>query len=151
MSNTEKNRQIVQEGLDRKKNARRQRMTDAAHDAQERQLRSTINQHAQDRSVERDAALADEMHREEMRRQRAADRAQEVEDVGQVTRCMTRLFGSLFLASLMTIAFIHEAVNVEVALTTIGLTTIYCIVTFVKYATRITKKGGQHEQVFGNV
>lgn len=147
MSNTEKNRQIVQEGLDRKKNARRQRMTNAAHDAAERQLRTAINQHAQERQTEMEAAEADERRREDLRIQREAnraqvkaERAQEVKDVGQVTRCMTRLFGSLFLASLMTIAFVHEAVNVQVALTTIGLTTIYCIVTFVKYATRITKK-----------
>ena len=48
MSNTEMNRQIVQEGLERKKNARRQRIADAAHDAAERQLRTTINQRSQE-------------------------------------------------------------------------------------------------------
>ena len=56
MSNTEMNRKIVQEGLDRKRNARRQRMTEAAHDDAERKLRVVINQHAQERRDEMDAA-----------------------------------------------------------------------------------------------
>lgn len=140
MSNTEINRQIVQAGLERKKTARRQRMTDAAHEAAERQLRTAINQHAHERQTEMEAAEAEERRQEERRKQRAADRAQEVKDVGQVTRCMTRVFGSLLIASLVTIAFAHEAVNVGVALTAIALAAIYSIATFIKYAAQITRR-----------
>ena len=147
MSNTEMNRQIVQEGLDLKKTARRKRMTDAAHDAAERQLRTAINQHAHERQTEMEAAEADERRREDLRIQREAnrakakaERAQETEDVGQVTRCMTRVFGSLLFASLVTIGFTHEAVSAGAALTAIGLATIYSVVTFVKYTARITRE-----------
>lgn len=139
MSNTEMNRQIVQEGLERKKTERKQRMTDAAHDAQERQLRTTINQHAQERGVERDAAQANAQLQEAIQREKATAKAQEEKDVKRTLRLTARIFGSLLYASLMTFAYIHEAVSVGVALATIGLATIYCIATFIHYAARCNR------------
>ena len=140
MSNTEMNRQIVQEGLDQKNTARRQRMTDAAHDAAERKLRAVINQNAQERRSAIEAAEADERRHEECRRQQAAKRAQEAEDVSRVTHCMTRVFGSLLFAALMTLCFICDAANVWMAITAIGLSAIYCIVVFVKYTVRFARE-----------
>jgi cation transport ATPase len=136
MSNTEMNRQIVQEGLDLKKTARKQRMTDAAHDAQERQLRATINQHAQERGVERDAAKAKAQRQEKRQQQRAAAKAQENKDVARTIRLTAQIFGSLLLASLMAFGFILEEVSAGAALTAIGLAAIYCTATFIKYAAR---------------
>ena len=146
MSNTEMNRQIVQEGLERKQTARLQRMVDDAHDAAERQLRTTINQHAMDRRAETEAAEADKRRQEEDRRQRAAaraqkaaDRAQEEKEVKQTLILTARLFGALLYAALVTFGYIHEAISVGVALPTIGLAIIYCIATFAAYIVRTNK------------
>lgn len=139
MSNTEMNRKTVQEGLDRKKTARKQRMTDAALDAEERQLRTTINQHAQERGDARDAATAKAQRQEELRQQRAADRAQEAKEVGQTMRLTARVFGSLLYGTLVAFGFIHEAISTGVALTAIGLATAYCIATFINYAARVNR------------
>lgn len=140
MSNTEMNRQIVQEGLDRKQTARKQRMTDAAHDAAERQLRTTINQHAQERGVARDAAQAKAQRQENLRKQRAADRDQENKDVARTLRLTARLFGSLFLASLMAFGFIYEEVSAGAALAAIGLAIVYCTATFVSHTARVNRE-----------
>lgn len=143
MSNTEKNRQIVQEGLERKQTARRQRMTDAAHDAAERQLRTTINQHAMTRRAETEAAEADKRRQEEARRQRAAvreqkaaARAREEKDVKQLLLLTARMCGALLYAALVTFGYIREAISAGMALPTIGLAIIYCVVTFATYVAR---------------
>ena len=158
MSNTEMNRQIVQEGLNRKQTSRRQRMTDAAHDAEERKLRVAINQHAQERQTEMEAVQADKRRQEDRRMQREAnraqaeaDRAQEDKEVGQTIRCVARIFGSLLYASLMTFGYLHESISTGVALTTIGLSVIYCVAVFVNHTVRLNREGGQHEQVHGTV
>ena len=143
MSNTEMNRQIVQEGLDRKQTARLQRMVDDAHDAAERQLRTTINQHAMDRRAETEAAEEDKRRQEEDRRQRAAvqaqkaaDRAQEEKEVKQLLQLTARMFAALLYAALVTFGYIHEAMSAGLALTYIGLAIIYCVVTFATYVAR---------------
>ncbi|MBP1581122.1 MAG: hypothetical protein J6A26_01830 [Oscillospiraceae bacterium] len=158
MSNTEMNRQIVQEGLDRKQTSRRQRMSDAAHDAAERKLRVTINQHAQERQTEKEAAEADERRQEERRiqseanrAQAEADRAQEDKDVEKTLRLTARLFGSLLYAVLVTFGYHQETISAGVALTAIGLAAIYCVVVFVNHTVRINREGGQHERVHGSV
>lgn len=147
MSNTEMNRQIVQEGLDRKQTARRQRMTDAAHDAAERQLRTTINRHAMDRRAETEAAEADKRRQEEDRRQRAAvqaqkaaDRAQEEKEVKQLLQLTARMCGALLYAALVTFGYIREAISAGVALPTICLAIIYCVVTFATYVARVNRE-----------
>lgn len=136
MSNTEINRQIVQEGLEKKKAANRQRMTEAVHEAEERKLRVKINQHAQERQAEIEAAEAEERHHEELRIQREADRAQEEHEVGKTIRFTYRVFGVLLFAVLVTFCYLHETISAGVALTTIGLAIIYCVVTFARYTTR---------------
>lgn len=143
MSNTEMNRQIVQEGLERKQTSRRQRMTDAAHDAAERQLRTTINQHANERQAETEAAEADKRRQEDIQRQRDADRAQkaaaraqEEKDVKQLLLLTARMCGALLYAALVTFGYIREAMSVGLALTYIGFAIIYCVVTFVAYVAR---------------
>lgn len=144
MSNTEMNRQIVQEGLDRKKTARRQRMNDAAHDAAERQLRATINQHAQERREETEAAQEKERCEAEAQRQRfermEARKAHEEEEHAQLSVCVQRIFGSLLFASLVTIGFTHEAIIGEVAIPVVAICTLYSIAAFVKYVIRNLKK-----------
>ena len=140
MSNTEMNRQIVQEGLDRKKTARKQRMTDAAHDAAERQLRATINQRTQERLAAIEAAEAEARRKEERRQKIAADRAQENKDVKRTLRLTARMFGSLLYGALVTIGFTHEYISVGVAMTSIGLAIAYCAAIFIKYATRCTRE-----------
>lgn len=147
MSNTEMNRQIVQEGLEEKKTARLQRMNDAAHDAAERQLRATINQRTQERRAVIEAAEAEERRQEERRRQRAAvrsqeaaDRAQEEKAVEQTLQLTVRVFVSLLYAALVTFGFIHEVISTGVAFYAIGLSVIYCIVTFGQYVTRAARE-----------
>lgn len=147
MSNTEMNRQIVQEGLERKQTARLQRMVDDAHDAAERQLRTTINRHAMDRRAETEAAEADKRRLEEARRQRAAtraqkvaDRAQEEKDVKQLLLLTARIFAAMLYAALVTFGYIREAISAGVALPTIGLAIIYCIVTFAAYIVRTNRE-----------
>ena len=139
MSNTEMNRKIVQEGLERKKTARRQRMTDAAHDAAERQLRATCNQRAQERRAAIEAAEAEERRQEELRQQRAADRVQEARDVARTLRLTGRMFGSLLYGALAALGFIHGYIGAGVAITAIGLATAYCIATFIKYVARLNR------------
>lgn len=140
MSNTEMNRQIVQEGLDCKKAARKQRMTDAAHDAAERQLRATINQRSQERRDAIEAAEAEARRREALRMQRCAERAREDADVKRSLRFTTRICDSLIYAAIATICFSLGAISAGVAFVAIGLSTVYCIATFVKYATRINRE-----------
>ena len=140
MSNIEINRQIVQEGLEKKKAANRQRMNEAAHEAEERKLRVKINQHAQERQVEIEAAEAEERLNEELRIQKEADRAQEENEVGKTIRFTYRIFGILLYAVLVTFCYIHENISAGVALTTIGLAVIYCIAAFVKYASRSVRE-----------
>lgn len=140
MSNTEMNRQIVQEGLERKQTARLQRMIDEANDAAERQLRTTINRHAMDRRAETEAAEADKRRQEEARRQRAAVRAQEEKDVKQLLILTARIFAALLYAAIVTFGYIHEAMSAGLALTYIGLAIIYCIVTFAEYIVRTNRE-----------
>ena len=144
MSNTEMNRQIVQEGLDRKQTARKQRMTDAAHDAAERQLRATINQRTQERRAAIEAAEAEERRQAEreeaIRRQRADAKAQEKKDVGQTIHFMYRIFGILLYASVMTICYLHESISAGVAFATVGLAVIYCVAVFVNHTVRLNRE-----------
>ena len=140
MSNTEMNRQIVQEGLERKQAARLQRMIDEANDAAERQLRTTINRHAMDRRAETEAAEAYKRRQEEARRQRAAVRAQEEKDVKQLLILTARIFAALLYAAIVTFGYIHEAMSAGLALTYIGLAIIYCIVTFAEYIVRTNRE-----------
>lgn len=147
MSNTEMNRQIVQEGLERKKSARRQRMTDAAHDAAERQLRTAINQHANERQAETEAAEENKRRQEEARRQRAsvsaqkaAHRAQEEKEVKQTLIFTARIFGTLLYTSLVAFGYIREVMSAGMALTYIGLAVIYCSVVFVNHTVRINRE-----------
>lgn len=139
MSNTEMNRKTVQEGLERKKTARKQRMTDAAHDAQERQLRETCNHRAQERRAAIEAAEAEARRQEERRQQRAADRVQEAKDVNRTLRLTARVFGSLLYGSLVAFGFIHEAISAGVAITAIALAAAYCTATFIKHAARVNR------------
>ena len=141
MSNTELNRQIVQEGLNRKKAARRQRMTDAAHDAAERQLRTAINQHAHNRQTEIETAEANERRLEDRRRQRAAARAKEEEEVKQTYRLAALVFDGLLYASIATLCFVHEIISAGVAFTAIGLATVYCIAAFTKHVSWTNRRG----------
>ena len=147
MSNTEMNRQIVQEGLERKQTARLQRMVEDAHDAAERQLRTTINQHAMERRAETEAAEEDMRRQEEDRRQRAAvrsqkaaARAQEEKEVKQLLLLTARMFAALLYAALVTFGYIHEAISAGVAFPTICLAIIYCIVTFAAYIVRTNRE-----------
>ena len=147
MSNTEINRQIVQEGLERKQTARKQRMTDAAHDAAERQLRTTINQHAMSRRAEAEAAEAEERRQEEhriqtaaARAQKAAARAKEEKEVKQTLHLTARIFGALLYASLVAFGYIHEAMSARLAITYIGLAVIYCVVTFARHVAMVARE-----------
>ena len=133
MSNTEMNRQIVQEGLDNKKTARRQRMNDAAHDAAERRLREVINRQAQERRAEIEAAQAQE-------RRRKARKAQEAREVNYLYDCVLHVFGSMIFAALAALGFTHGAVNGWVAFPVVGLATVYSATTLVKYISRCLKR-----------
>lgn len=135
MSNT--NRAIVQGGLDRRANARRQRMTDAAHEAAERSLRIVINTNTQER---RDATEAAQRHAEaELARQqrrselKAACRAQEAEDMAAWNAYMLRVFGSIIGAALVCFCFLQGGVKAWVAIPCIILAIVYSVGTLVKY------------------
>ena len=140
MSNTENNRQIVQEGLNRKKVARNQRMTDAAHDAAERKLRAVINQETQKRrdATEEEQAKAEQDRQREERRK--AHRVQEKKEVKQFTDFALHVCGGLCFAALCCFGFIHDAMAGWLAMTCIALATIYCIAIFTKYAIRTLKR-----------
>ena len=144
MSNTEMNRQIIQEGLDSKKSTRRQRMTDAAHDAAERKLRAVINHNAQERCEELEAAQAKECREAEIQRRRserqAARKARNAEEIGRFNDCILRVFGSLAIAALAAIAFTYGAVIGAVAITVASIAAIYSIGTFVKYVVKRVRK-----------
>lgn len=144
MTISEINRQTVQESLNRKSAERKQRMKDADHDAAERQLRTVINQLTQERRDETEAAQAKERHEAELQRQRAerreARKAHEAEEIGRLNDCVLRVFGSLTFAALAALGFTHGAVVGGVAITCVGLATVYSITTFVKYVSRCLKR-----------
>lgn len=127
------NRQIVQEGLDRKSTERKQRMKDADHDAAERRLREVINQQAQERRAEIEAAQVKE-------RRRKARKAQEAREINYLCDCVLHVFGSLIFAALVALGFNHGAVTGWVALPVVGLATIYSVTTLVKYISRCLKR-----------
>lgn len=146
MSNIEMNRQIVQEGLNRKKTERKQRMTDAAHDAAERQLRVTINQHAQEREIARDADIAKRLHDEEIQRKKKEDKVRETREVRRLLRFVGRIATCLLYAALVTIAFTYGFLNFGVTIAAISMALISCTVIFVKYTRRMMR---EKEKAYG--
>lgn len=133
MSITEMNRQIVMEGLNRKANARKQRMKDADHDAAERQLREVINRQAQERRAEIEAAQAAE-------RRRKARNARETREINCLVDITLHVLGGLAFAALVALGFNHGAVTGWVAFPVVGLASAYSITTLVKYIFRRLKK-----------
>ena len=136
MSNTEMNRQIVQEGLERKKTVRIQRMTDAAHDAAERSVRAIINRHADTAQATAQAAeQAARAARAEQERH-AARKAKQRLKKDQWIKFVCRSFGGLAIAA--ALAFLYSIGWVHIALAIAGLViaTANSLVNFVAYLTR---------------
>lgn len=144
MTISEINRQIVQEGLTRKSNERKQRMKDADHEAAERHLRTVINQITQERREETEAAQMKEWREAEAQRQRAerraARKAHEEEELAQLGDCLLQVFGSLLFAALIALCFANGAIIAAIAIPMVVLAAVYSIVVFWKYATRKLNK-----------
>ena len=143
MSNTEMNRQIVQEGLGKKKTARRQRMTEAAHEAAERQLWATINHHSRECWAVAESAAADVRRQEERKKaaraHRAEARAQERMYVDQMANFFVAVFRFLLCAVVLAYGYTYADTSAWVAFPGIGLSVINCILVLAKYAGWIRK------------
>lgn len=131
------NREIVQEGLDRRSTARRQRMTDAVHEATERHMRAMVNTKTQERREATEAAQRQAEAEMAMQQRRAeireAIKAEDAEWVSTWYAYMFRIFGALIVASLICFCYLYDGMAFWIAFPCIGGILIYCIVSFVKY------------------
>ena len=131
------NREIVQEGLERRATARRQRMTDAVHEATERHMREMVNTKTQERRDATEAAQRQaeaEMARQQRRAERRdAHKAEEAAWISAWYANMFRIFGSVIVAALICLCWLHDGVADWIAFPLIAVALVYCIGSFVKY------------------
>lgn len=137
------NREIVQEGLDRRATARRQRMTEAAHEATERHMREMVNTKTQERREATEAAQrqaeAEMAEQQRKAERREAHKAQEAAWIAAWNAYMCRIFGSVIVAALICFCYLHDGMAYWTAFPCIAGALVYSIATFVKYTVMVTK------------
>lgn len=151
----ERNRKVVQQGLDR----RREDAREAAHDAAWQGLQAELRKSTQRREAEKVAAedavcrhvnevinetdrkieqQKTQLHREQYRRDRKA-----LEEK-QFKKCLLLTFGSLMIATAMVKFLETGLLPIMVATPTIFLTCLFSIYNFVAYASRNRKAEVHH-------
>lgn len=137
----DRNRNVVQKGLDARKAQRREAAHDAYMDAQERELRKVANRKSKERREAIEAAQA----AQQLQAKRNARRLWEVvHQEFQWHRFVRRTYASLIVFVAFAILYAIGAVVAWLAITGTTLALIFCANNYVAYVTRNKKKGVKH-------
>lgn len=149
MSNSEQNRKIVQQGLDRRASTRREsarqkeealRQEEAAQEAAGRSLRIIINKQYEERRKAWMKELAEE-------RKKAKKFAMLAKRQQQRNQFLIRTFSSVSIAAVVCLLYAVKAVTFWLVIVALILATLFCIINTVAYVTRNKKSDGKIAQV----
>lgn len=132
MTQYERNRKAVQQGLDRRAAQR----AEAAQDAADSRVYEDINRQGRENRAAIEQAQA-KQQREEKITQTLAN--QEALQVKQWNSFMLRTYGTVLIAALFCYLFLHGGVQAWVAFPVMILAFVYIIVNFAAYITRNRK------------
>ena len=129
MTDTDTNRQIVQEGLDRRAAQRAEAAEDAFHEAAERSMLDVVNRHTdapQNATEATCATQADWLRTAERQARRAVN----------WNRFMERTFGSLLIPSIMVFFMLNGQMPIPLTIAAWIATGLFLIANTVAYALR---------------